>query len=99
MRREHGVYVCSIEEMKKEKFQWIIVPEVNIPLESLKVKETYYNDEQYIIRNLFSEELPEGSGIDIFKKVIYAQIGKKGLCGCQIPEILISEKVLKFLEG
>ena len=100
MRRKNGIFVCEAEEMKKVKFQGIIIPEVNITFESLKVKEAYYNDkQQYVVKGLFSEEIPEGSGIDIVKKSIYAKIKRKGLCGGQIPEILISEKVFKFLEG
>lgn len=100
MRRESGVCIVNAKEIKDIKFQGIIVPVVNYSSEKIKVKEGYYNEDgEYSIRNIGSEEIPTGIGINTFKKVIYAQIERKGLCGFQIPDILITEELLGFIEG
>lgn len=99
MRRQDGICVVNAQEMKKIKFEGIIVPEVNIPLELVKVKEGYYKEGKYVQKKLFLTEIPEGTGIKQFKEKVYSEISSKKICDFQVPDILITEKVLKFIEG
>ena len=99
MRRQDGICVVNAKEMRGIKFEGIIVPEVNIPFEIIKVKEGRNSNGKYILKDLFSTEIPEGIGTKTFKEILNALIVTKGLCDFQIPDILISEKVLNFLKG
>ena len=57
MRRQDGICVVNAKEMRGIKFEGIIVPEVNIPFEIIKVKEGRNSNGKYILKDLFSTNI------------------------------------------
>lgn len=98
MRREHGICIVSKEELETSGFQGIVIPKVYQEFDILYVKESFWKNGQYKEQNLFKTELPEGSGMEKLKEVIYGEYNHKKDFGTVImPEIFVEEKVAKFI--
>lgn len=98
MRREHGICIVSKEELKKQCFQGIIIPNMYPEFERLYVKENFWKNGQYQEQKLFKMELPEGAGMEKLKEAIYGEYNNKMDFGTVImPEIFVEEKVAEFI--